>query len=349
MAELDSEDSLSGVLVIDEPNYDYNQIKTLNNSDSDVEIIDIKDNVNTISSSSDNGLLDCVKKLKGSLGNAINGSKVQQLATKRKKSAEVMPEVCIKSKRGRSSKIRKVPKQPVPQLIPLNFRLLPKTGPPTEQKLYNPSLNQILLNDIEPEYPCTICGQIFRHNIGLICHLNTEHNKASSGTDSKEKRKTHCAKTRERKKSTEKNVNENKQIENDELMLETINLTLFPDLKKDTLLSRMKSYVYSPNKTDVICVLCKAEFPNTKKALAHIEDKHITKKIECAYCNMKFVYELKLRSHMAKRHKVIGVYKCDKCSKMINREEYESHSEKCTGQMSTAKIATKEGTKHVNN
>lgn len=343
MAEQDSEDSLSGVLVIDEPNYDYNQIKTLHNSDSDA-MIDIKDNVNAISSSSDSGLLDCVKKLKGSLGNVINGSKVQQLVTKRQEPAEVIPEVCIKNKRGRPPKIRKVPKQPVPQLIPLNFRLFPKAVPPIKQKLYNPSLNQILLNEIEPEYQCTMCGQIFRHNIGLICHLNTEHNKESSGMDPKEKRKAYYAKIRERKKSTKKYVKESKLRVNDELMLETINLTLFPDLKKDTLLSRMKSYVYSPNKTDVICVLCKAEFRNTKKALAHIEDKHITKKIECAYCNMKFVYELKLRSHMAKRHKVIGVDKCDKCSKMINREEHESHSEKCTGQTSTTKIDTKEGT-----
>lgn len=349
MAELSSEDSLDGALVIDEPqdepNYDFKQIKILENSDSDMEIVEIKDDVNAISSSSDNDLLNHVKKFKGGLGNCINVSNVQQLTAKRKKSEDLTPELCIENKRSRPPNIRNVVKHPVPQLIPLNFRVLPKAEPQKDQKISNinppknnlPSLSQILLNEIEPEYPCTICGEIFRHNIGLICHLNANHNNESSITDLKTKRRSYYTKARERKKSVE-----NKQIENNEPILESINLTLLPDLKKDTLLNRMKSYVYSPNKSNVICVLCKAEFKNTKKALAHVEDKHITKKIECAYCNMKFVYELKLRSHMAKRHKVIGVYKCEKCLKMINREEYESHSEKCTGQINTIKIKIEE-------
>ncbi|VVC27846.1 Zinc finger C2H2-type [Cinara cedri] len=377
MAELDSEDSLDGALVIDEPQdepkYDLHQIKILEssdsdveiieikdddeispssnnllNSDSDVEIIEIKDDDDEISPSSDN-LINCVKKFNDSLGNCINVSNVQQRVTKRKKSEDLTPELCIKNKRGSPPKLNNGFKNPLPQLIPINRPIiLANTEPQDEKKIFNlqteskkynltppknnpennlPSLSQILINEIEPEYPCTTCGQIFRHNIGLICHLNDAHNIITTVAEAKDKKKSYT-KVHERKKS----------IENDEPTVETINLTMLPDLKKDTLLSRMKSYVYSPNKNDVICVLCKAEFKNNKKALAHVEDKHISKKIECGYCNMKFVYELKLRSHMAKRHKIICVLKCEKCAKMINREEYESHSEKCTGQMNTINI-----------
>ena len=197
-----------------------------------------------------------------------------------------------------------------------------------------PSLRQILVDEIEPEYPCTMCGEIFRHNIGLLCHLNTEHNDETFNKEDSSKEKKSPTKLGVKKQIMKKNpVDENKQVENDAYIQmpisDTVDLTLLPDLKKDSLMNRMKSYVYSPMKGQAICLLCNIDFKNTKKALSHVEDKHIMDKIGCGYCNMKFVYELKLRSHMAKRHNVICVYKCDKCSKMINKEECDSHSEKC--------------------
>ncbi|XP_025204483.1 uncharacterized protein LOC112601218 [Melanaphis sacchari] len=391
MAELESEDSSDGTLVIDEPNYDNQTIEISDNSDSDVEIVKLNDNINDNSDvevveldddikansdveiveldnhiknvsfslnpsssstkigltckpcsrvfSTNNELLNHIRKFKGRIGGCTNIP--NNTLTKRKDVESPKPERLIKKKRGRPPKSNiiiapKIP-LPVPKIIPLNRPSIPDLIPivfksntrPTIATNNNilPSLGQILIDEIEPEHPCTICGEIFRHNIGLLCHLNAEHNNETNKKDSNKKEKS--TKLRVKKQTKEKHlVNENKQIENYEPISDTVDLTLLPDIKKDSLINRMKSYVYC-NKGQVICVLCNIDFKNTKKALAHVEDKHIMNKIECGYCNMKFVYELKLRSHMARRHKVISVHKCDKCLKMINNEEINSHSEKC--------------------
>lgn len=352
MAEVESEDSSDGTLVIDEPSYNYETIEIMDSSDSDVEVVEL-DNISTSLNpssssnksglncnfclrifSSNNELLNHVRKFKGKLGGCLNKSNMTNvnLTVKKKNEESILQEHLIKRKRGRPPKI--YPKRPVPDAIPLypeNRPIIYNSLPHTNNFQ---SLKKVLLDEIEPEYACTKCDQTFRHNIGLICHLNSEHNDVSNNISSVKL---------DDKKEKKKIVKDNKQIEeNDEPVSDIINLTLLPDYKKDSLINRMKSYVYSPNKGEVICVLCNAEFKNTKKALAHVEDKHITGKIECGYCSMKFVYELKLRSHMAKRHKVISVYKCDKCLKMINNEECISHSEKCEGKMNIIKIKSEE-------
>lgn len=350
MAELESENSSDGTLVIDEPNYDYETIEILDSSDSDVEVVELDDNIEETSTllnpsssstnvglncnfcfrkfSSNNDLLNHIRKFKGRLGSCINMSKMinVNLSTKRKNEKRHLPEHIVKKKRGRPPKYHPVIKTPDPNsLCPQNIPIIYNSFTPTNNL---PSLRKILVDELEREYSCTKCDQTFRHNIGLICHLNSEHNDESNNIS--------LTKLNE-KKERKRLVKTNKEIEYVKTITDTIDLTLLPDYKKDSLMNRMKSYVYSPNKGQVICVLCNVEFKNTKKALAHVEDKHITEKIECGYCNMKFVYELKLRSHMAKRHKVISVYKCDKCSKMINNEECKTHSEKCTGKVNLIK------------
>lgn len=364
MAGLDSEDSLDGTLVIDEPNYDCSTIEISDNStDSDVEVVELHDNTTIIPSlnhssslttsnitckgcsksfPSNNDLLNHVRKFKGKMGNCKIGTNIVY-PTKRKNTEDLKHEHLVKKKRGRPPKYQNTILEPaVPVAIPLAVRCCPplipvifKPIPPPSNSL--PSLRQILVDEIEPEYTCPTCGESFRHNIGLICHLHSQHNDVANDVTTNQvmnKNKKSQTKLKEKKKI----VREIKQVENNEPTSNAIDLTLLPDLKKDSLWNRIKSYVYSANKNQVICVLCKLEFQNTKKALAHVEDKHIMDKIQCGYCNMKFVYELKLRSHMAKRHKVIGVYKCDKCSKMINKEECESHSEKCNGIVNSVKI-----------
>lgn len=367
MAELESEDSLDGALVIDEPNYDCNKIEILNDSDSDVEIVEIDDDdMNDISStlnssnstnglicklcsrifSTNNDLLNHIRKFNGRIGGCTNITNVKLTAIKRK-AVDLTPENFIKKKRSKPPKLYAAISTPVPDAIPLRTQIIPEMIPiiykPTPPPNIMPSLRQILVDEIEPEYPCTICGQIFRHNIGLICHVNSEHMASDKVINAKKKSQTTLG---EKKQIMKKNdIKDNKQIENDE---STINLTLSSDLKKDSLLNRMKSYVYSANKNQVICVLCNVEFKTTKKALAHVEDKHISEKIECVYCNMKFVYRLKLRSHLAKRHKIIAVYECDKCSKMINKDECELHLEKCKGKVNLTKVKREEDSNLIN-
>lgn len=370
MAELQSEDSLDGTLVIDEPNYDNDIIEISDNTDSDVEIVELDDRTNIISSSlnssssfmrsrisckvcskiflSNNDLLNHIRKFKGRIGNCKIVTN-----TKRKNTEDLQPEHLINRKRCRPPKMNNIIEPTVPLDTPLKISFCPslipinnKPTPPPSNSL--PSLRQILVDEIEPEYTCTTCGQTFRHNIGLICHLDSEHNNVTNDVTTNQvinKKKKSSTKLVEKKTV----ASENKQTNNNEPISNTVDLTLLPDFKKDSLWNRIKSYVHSANKNQVFCVLCKLEFNNTKKALAHVEDKHIMDKIQCGYCNMKFVYELKLRSHMAKRHKVIGVYKCDKCSKMINREECESHSEKCKGTANPINIKTENTNVKVEN
>jgi len=398
MAELESEDSSDGTLVIDEPNYDNQTIEILDHSDSDVEIVELDDDAEdnsdveivelddhlkststSLSSSglstknsltckqcsrifmTNNDLLNHIRKFKGRIGgctNLPNNTIVKRKTTKSPESEHLV----IKKKRGRPPKnhnvngpqfpvpvLKPVPKTiplcrpSIPELIPIIFKSVTKPAIATINNNNLPSLRQILVDEIEPEYPCTMCGEIFRHNIGLICHLDTEHNNETTNKEDPNKNKKSSTKLGVKKQIVKKTlVNEVKQIENYEPTSDTIDLTLVPDLKKDSLMNRMKSYVYSLNKNQAICLLCNIDFKNAKKALAHVEDKHIMDKIECGYCNMKFVFELKLRSHMAKRHKIIAVYKCDKCSKMINKEECDSHSEKCKGKVNPIIIKSEE-------
>lgn len=358
MAELSNEDSYDGVLIIDEPNYDSLTIEI--SDDSDVEILEIDDHTNNISSTtfiptssfskaiglacsscsgvfhSDNDLLNHIKKFKGhclNINNVPSTYNRNMAIDDIPSHYEVIPQR-VQRKRGRQSKKYTVPS--VTEAIMLRSQVVPTAYepiPPANDIL--PSLSQILIDEIEPEYPCNTCGQVFRHNIGLICHLNSEHIDSSSTEVVQKKRKLS-------KMEEKKNIKDSKQIDNDEPRSNTVDLTLLPDFKKDSLLNRMKSYVHSVNKGQVICILCKLEFKNTKKALAHVEDKHIMDKLECGYCNMKFVYELKLRSHMAKRHKIIGVYKCEKCLKYINKEEHETHSKVCKGKPNTVKSEKKD-------
>lgn len=369
MADFESEDSLDGALIIDEPNYDSNKIEILSDSDSDVEIVELDDDINDISStlnssnstngltckqcsrifSTNNDLLNHIRKFKGRIGGCTSVTNVK-LTTIKRKAVDLTPENFIKKKRDRPPKLCAI-STPVPDAIPLCTQIIPEMIPiiykPTPPpNIIMPSLRQILVDEIEPEYPCTICGQIFRHNIGLICHVNSEHITSDNAINAKKKSPTTLS---EKKQIMKKNdIKDNKQIENDEPISNTINLTLSSDFKKDSLLNRMKSYVYSANKNQVICVLCNVEFKTTKKALAHVEDKHISEKIECGYCNMKFVYKLKLRSHMAKRHKIIAVYECDKCSKMINKEECELHLEKCKGKGNLTNVKREEDSNLLN-
>ncbi|KAL5235749.1 hypothetical protein ACI65C_003159 [Semiaphis heraclei] len=393
MAELESEDSSDGTLVIDEPNYDNQTIEILDDSDSDVEVVELDDNTvdnsdveivefddnldveiveldnhikNTSTSlnppglstkisltckqcsrvfTTNNALLNHIRKFKGRIGGCTY---IANNIIEKRKTIET-PEsehLVMKKKRGRPPKkndvhgpqfpvpvLKPVPKTiplsrpSIPELIPIIFKSV--TKPTIEKNNILPSLRQMLVDEIEPEYPCTICGEIFRHNIALICHLNTDHNNETTNKEDTNKEKKSSTKLGVKKQI----IQENKQIENHEPKSDTVDLTLLPDFKKDSLMNRMKSYVYSTNKNQAICLLCNLDFKNAKRALAHVEDKHMMDKIECGYCNMKFVYELKLRSHMAKRHKIIGVYKCDKCSKMINKEECDSHTEKCEGKV----------------
>lgn len=358
MAELESEDSSDCALVIDESIYNCNTIEKIKDSDtdSDVEIVEVDDDINYISSmfnpsnsstkrltcklcskifSTNNDLLNHNRKFKGGCVSTKNDKLTTII---KRKTVDLIPENIIKKKRGRPPKLCPISAPPVPEAIPFCNQIIPivyKPVPPPNINL--PSLRQMLVDEIEPEYPCSECDQIFRHNIGLICHINSEHTSSGKIIEAKKK-------SPEKKQITKKSddIKDNKQVENDEPISNTINLTLSSDFKKDSLLNRMKSYVYSANKNQVICVLCNAEFLNTKKALAHVEDKHISEKIECGYCNMKFVFQLKLRSHMAKRHKIISVNKCDKCSKMINEEEYELHLQKCKGKVNLSKVKTED-------
>lgn len=382
MAEFDSEDSLDGALIIDdEPLNDLKTTEIKEEIDSDVEIIEVDDNVNDrfhsiVSPSSstnvgttcklccrrfltNNELLNHSRKFYGK--NCTITTNVQ-LSTKRPKTYDLTPEHSVIKKRYRPIKCRPLPVPDaipiVPQLLPVNstppspptINVMPPlppvsptidVPPPMPPSLHTnnvmlplPSLSQELINEIEPEYPCTQCSQIFRHNIGLICHMDSEHSTESPQENVREKSSTKMQKNKQKNKKIPEKHSEkhedNKQIENYEPISNIIDLSLVSDLKKDSLLNRMKSYVYqNANKDKTICILCNLDFKTIKKTLAHVEDKHITEKIECGYCNMKFVYELKLRSHMAKRHKVISVNKCDKCSKMINKDESELHLKKC--------------------
>lgn len=356
----ESEDSLDGTLVIDEPDYDCSTIVISDDTDSDVEVVELDDETEIIPASlnpsssliqsniicqfcskiflSNNELLNHARKFKG---NCKMDKKC--IITKRKNTDDLKPEQVIKKKRGRPPKISNIIEPKVHEAIPIAISFCPpavpiihKPTPPPSKCL--PSLRQMLVDEVEPEYRCPTCGQTFRHNIGLICHLDSEHNEVTTTNQVIKNQKKSSTKWVEKKTA----VKENKQTKNNEPTSNAVDLTLFPGLKKDSLWNRIRSYVYSASKNHVICVLCKLEFNNTKKALAHVEDKHIMDKIQCGYCNMKFVYQLKLRSHMAKRHKVIGVYKCDKCTKMINKEECESHSAKCKGIVNPAAIKTED-------
>lgn len=378
MAELDSEDSSDGTLVIDEPNQDNETIEI--SDDSDIDIIDAINNIEDTSSTSNhpssssnshltcqlcyrffstnNELLNHIRKFKGRIGGCNTETNLNTTSTNRgKKSKDRTPElkvdqVCEK-KKGNSPKIYS--KLPVPESVPTIPPLIPIILKPTSPINYNctkeicadndlPSVRQMLVEETDPAYPCTVCGQIFRHYIGLVCHLNSEHYNLSSEKVILKTRKS-STKSNEKKQNFRKSVimkhksviTEHKSVENNEPVSNTVDLTLMSDSKKDSLLNRMKSYLQSHNKNLVVCILCNMKFQSTKKALSHIEDKHIMNKIKCGYCNMKFVYELKLRSHMAKRHNIIGVYKCDKCSKIMNKDECESHLEKCKGNPVTIK------------
>lgn len=368
MAELDSEDSSDCVLIIDEPHDDSKQIKISNNSDSDIEIVESDEHVHNnpfslfnCSSSptkigstckrcsriftTNNDLLNHMRKFSGR--NCKIMTNIQLTTTKTKaKSFTFESSIKMKQKILPKSTVIVAPilKPAVPEtttlLLPQRKTVQPNhfTLPTVNNMLPLPSLSRVLIDEIEPEYTCTKCGQIFRHNIGLICHLNSEHSEVQVPSQEVINSEKNLSPTTRLKRKYIKKNKDNIQIENNEPVSDTINLTLTQDLKKDSLLSRMKSYVYCITKEKVICILCNINFKTYKKALAHVEDKHVTDKIECGYCNMKFVYELKLRSHMAKRHKVIGVYKCDKCSKMINREESDSHKEKCKGKANPTQI-----------
>lgn len=329
------------------------------NDDSDVEIVELdnhRENASTSlypSSSSTNTNLTCkscskvfstnndllnhIRKFKGRIGGC--SIITNNTFSKRKIVESPKSDHLIKKQYGRPSKNNNVidPQiplsvlKPAPKTIPLRRPSVPELIPiifkaPNKPTIANnnnilPPLSKILVDEIEPEYPCTICGKIFHHNIGLLCHLSTEHNNENETTNNKESKKE--------RKSKKNLAYENMQIQNEDPISDTVDLTLIPDFKKESLLNKMKSYVYSTSKGQVICLLCNVDFKNTKRALTHVEDKHITDKRECGYCNMKFVYELKLRSHMAKRHNVISVYTCDKCSKMINNDEKASHSKVC--------------------
>lgn len=395
MAELESEDSSDGTLVIDEPNSDNQTIEISDDSDSDVEIVELEDDteensdveiveldddiedttalLNSSRSSSkigltckacsrifttNNDLLNHIRKFIGRIGGCNNLTNVTFTA-KRKYSENPNSEYLVKKKRGRPPKknnniLPPVPTQPapapitvplrhrpsIPELIPIIFKSATKPTPTvaTNDNIL-PSLRQILIDEIEPEYPCTICGEIFRHNIGLICHLNTEHKNESTKDTNKDKKSSNKL---VKKQNIKRNLVNDKQIEDHESISDTVDLTLLPEFKKNSLMNRMKSYIHTTIKGQVICLLCNIDFKTTKKALSHIEDKHIMDKIGCGYCNLKFVYELKLRSHMAKRHKVICVYKCDKCLKMIKEEEFDSHSEKCKVKVNPIIIKTEE-------
>lgn len=338
MAELYDEDSSDGTLVIDEKNLIPNDDDSVSDQLQIAKIdkfIKISSFMTTSSStirniactfcsklfSCNDDLLNHIKLFKGKCLTISNDIP----CTKRQTNEDLTPEHFVKKKRGRPPKNSIAIDMPIPKaipvhpppLIPLSVLRTFAMPPPIVKNL--PSLRQQLIDEMEPEYPCSLCDQIFRHHIGLLCHLDSDHK-----NDSTEKVENI------RKKTTRKiAIKEKKPIENDEPISDIINLTLMPDVKKDSLLNRMKSYVYSASKGQVLCVICNAPFKTTKKALAHVEDKHIKEKIQCGYCNMKFVYELKVRSHMAKRHNVIGVYKCDKCLTMLNKEECETHSEKC--------------------
>jgi len=344
MAELESEDSSDGTLVIDEPNYDCKR-EISDDLNSNVSVIISDDDVKHVSTllnpsgssttigsickhcskkfPSNNCLLNHIRRFNGSCAEVANKN-----STVKRKTVDLIPKHFVTNEPIRCTVIEQTISKAVPlcnQVIPIVYE--PAVAP---ADIIVPSLRQVLVDEIEPEYPCTKCDQIFRHNIGLLCHLNSDHNDVVSSNQVVDVKNKSLAKLGRKKRVVRKNcIKEKKQIENNEPVSNTIDLTLLPDLKRDSLLNRMKAYVYTTDENKVICVLCNVEFKNTKRALAHVEDKHVSEKIGCGYCNMKFVYELKLRSHLAKRHKIIAVHKCDTCSKMINKEEYESHLEKC--------------------
>lgn len=348
-----NEDSSDGILVIDEQNEDYKTIELSDDSDTEkLENINYKNGVEVVSSSNsvcssfdDDSSHTCsfCSKLfydKISLFDHVStyqGNCSTNMLNVNNKNVESGLDCARKRKQPEKYIISKVP---VPDAIPLNPKFSPiSCDSTTTVNKSIPSLRQMLVEEIEPEYPCLICGQIFRHNIGLICHINSDHKEIHN-----EKKNSNIKATKKlgRNKKVSKDVVKVKKIVEDlEPLSNKVDLTLLPDLKKDTVFNRIKSYVHSISEgqnTKVICILCNIDFKTTKKAMAHVEDKHILDKIECGYCNMKFVYELKLRSHMAKRHKVIAVHKCSKCLKMINKEECDAHFNKCNGGSCLLKI-----------
>ncbi|XP_050435998.1 uncharacterized protein LOC126842847 [Adelges cooleyi] len=345
MDELNSEDSYDGTLVIDEKIIDYETIELSDDSDAELGMADFND-IKVISSSSESSTdtdqsLTCshCSKLfsdKESLYNHIStyqggcNTELYKNVKKRRKGQEPKAKPAI-VKKGRKRSPKNFFFNDVPKAIPLGSQTSPimsNQNPTNESSM--PSLRQILIEEIEPEYPCSVCGQVFRHNIALIFHSNTVH-KEVDGEDISTKQKPINKMVRKKKNCKDSVIKPQKTVEVSEPISDKIDLTLLPDFKKDTVINRIKSYIHSSSKDQAICILCNVDFKTTKKAMAHVEDKHILEKFECGYCNMKFVYELKLRSHMAKRHKVIVVDRCIKCLKMISKEECESHLNKCKG------------------
>ncbi|XP_050541299.1 uncharacterized protein LOC126905540 isoform X2 [Daktulosphaira vitifoliae] len=318
MAYFHNEDSSDGTLIIDEQNEDFETIELSDDSDTEkLDNINFNNDVEVISSSSskcssfdDDSSHTCsfCSKLfydKISLYDHIStyqGSCSTNMLGINERNIEVDSELdCTYERKLEKYTLDKVP---VPEAIPLSPKLSSVSCVSNTINKSIPSLRQMLVDEIEPEHPCLICGQIFRHNIGLICHINSDHKEVHN-----EKKNSIIETTNKsgRKKRVSKDIKVKKIVENLEPLSNKVDLTLLPDLKKDTLINRIKSYVHIVSKghiTKVICILCNIDFKTTKKAMAHVEDKHILDKIECGYCNMKFVYELKLRSHMAKRHKI---------------------------------------------
>jgi len=221
--EPESEDSSDGALIIDdEPHDDSSVIEIIDDRDSDVEIVELNENIKNNSPSifncsipssksgltckncsrifpTNNALLNHTRKFSGK-NCMIIVSNVQQTA-KRSNTEDLTNshEYSVKKKRGRPPNRTTVimpklkPIKPVPEAIPLLPHYIPvitkNPNPPPTINIMPPlpSLSQVLIDEIEPEYPCTKCDQIFRHNIGLICHLNSDHNEIPSCENNVEK------------------------------------------------------------------------------------------------------------------------------------------------------------------
>lgn len=207
------------------------------------------------------------------------------------------------------------------------------------QNLFHPeSISSSDMKDelyIEETYTCTLCNELFKYNVGLICHMETEHKDIS-------RRRVIQKKTKRSKKM--KPVKKLVSVNNGE--------TASHSYSKEPVKRLCVSGSSMPNENLSVsgaaegvvafkksCDVCKKSFSDQNKLSKHLEGcMKVGLNFHCIYCKAKFGWESKYKKHLFRTHKLNAVVICKLCSSVFSDiDSLATHSSQCDKKHSVKK------------
>lgn len=208
------------------------------------------------------------------------------------------------------------------------------------QNLFHPeSISSSDMKDelfIEETYTCTICNETFKYNVGLICHMDSEH-------------KRDVTQQRAKQKKTTKNPRKLKQSKkfcataSQSYSRGVANQICFSGASMTNENLRLNGAGSGGTTVPVVfkkaCDVCKKSFSDQNKLSKHMEScLKIGLNFHCIYCKSKFGWESKYKKHLFRTHKLNAAVICKLCSAVFcDTDSLATHSIECIKKQSTKK------------